>query len=51
MDELLNNSDGSCAGSESGALADSESDQPPHLVVDHVHGGITPGEGNLIPGK
>jgi len=26
-------------------------DQPSHLVVDRVHGGITPGQGNLIPGQ
>lgn len=26
-------------------------DQPSHMVVDRVHGGITPGQGNLIPGQ
>jgi hypothetical protein len=26
-------------------------DQPSHLTVDRVHGGITPGQGNLIAGQ
>jgi MraZ protein len=24
---------------------------PPHQVIDRVHGGITPGQGNLVPGQ
>jgi hypothetical protein len=26
-------------------------DQPSHMTPDRVHGGITPGQGNLLPGQ